>query len=61
MNNGNVLQLLQTIQNNPQMMGNGTVANVMQMRQNKDRQGLIELYKNTCQSTGNQPDPRFLQ
>lgn len=54
-------QILQQIRNNPQMMGNKTVANVFKLREQNDRQGLVELYKQTCQTMGVQPDPRFLQ
>ncbi len=61
MNGMNPTQMLQMIRNNPQMTGNNTVSNVLRLRDANDRQGLIELYKNTCQTTGNQPDPRFLQ
>lgn len=57
----NYQQILMNIQNNTQMMGNKTVQNVFELRTKNDHQGLIELYKNTCQTVGQQPNPMFLK
>ena len=57
----NYQQILMNIQNNNQMMGNKTVQNVFELRTKNDHQGLIELYKNTCQTVGQQPNPMFLK
>lgn len=53
-------QILGNIRNNPQMMGNGTVANVFKLMDKHDTNGLLDLYKQTCQTTGNAPDPRII-
>lgn len=60
-NNMSVSQMLQSVRNNAQMMGNNTISNVLSLRDKKDRQGLIEIYKNTCNTMGYQPDERFLK
>lgn len=52
---------LNNIMNNPQMMQNATVKNVMELRNKNDVQGLLEIYKNTCKTFGKTPDKRFFK
>lgn len=57
----NYQQILSQLQNNQQIMGNKTVQNVFNLRNRNDHNGLVELYKNTCQTVGQQPNPMFLR
>lgn len=57
----NNLQILQQVRNNPQMMGNDTVKNVFDCLDKKDHRGLVEIYKQTCQTMGQQPNQIFLR
>lgn len=59
--NINYQQILSQVQNNPQAMNNQTVQNVFQCLSKRDHQGLVEIYKNTCQTLGQQPNQMFLQ
>lgn len=61
MNNMNTQQQLQMIRSNPQYMGNNTVAEMFRLRDNKDHDGLVELYKNTCKTFNIQPNPQYLK
>lgn len=42
-------------------MNNKTVQSVFNCLENKDHKGLVELYKNTCNTVGQQPNQMFLQ
>lgn len=57
----NEQQILEQIRNTPQMMQNETVANVFNLMEKNDHYGLVNLYKQTCQTMGVQPNPQFLQ
>lgn len=57
----NYQNILTQIQNNPQAMQNQTVKNVFNCLSQRDHQGLVEIYKNTCQTLGQQPNKMFLQ
>lgn len=59
--NFNAGQYLNRIRNNPQAMQNQTVQNVFNCLSRRDHQGLVEIYKNTCQTLGQQPNQMFLQ
>lgn len=59
--NFNAGQYLGQIKNNPQMMNNQTVKNVFECLSKRDHQGLVEIYKNTCNTLGQQPNQMFLQ
>lgn len=59
--NINYQQLLNQVKNNPQIMNNQTVQNVFQCLNNHDHQGLVEIYKNTCNTLGQQPNPMFIK
>lgn len=52
--------LLSQIQSNPQAMSNQTVQNVFKCLSQRDHQGLVEIYKNTCNTLGQQPNQMFL-
>lgn len=58
--NINYSQILNQIKNNPQVMNNQTVQSVFDCLDRKDHNGLVELYKNTCQTLGQQPNQMFL-
>lgn len=58
--NINYSQLLNQIKTNPQVMNNQTVQSVFQCLSKRDHQGLVELYKNTCNTLGQQPNQMFL-
>lgn len=57
----NYTQILSQLQSNQQIMENKTVQNVFNLRNKNDHNGLVELYKNTCQTVGQQPNPMFLR
>ena len=59
--NFNPNNYLQQIKTNPQYMNNQTVQNVFNCLSKRDHQGLVEIYKNTCQTLGQQPNQMFLQ
>lgn len=59
--NINYGQLLSQMRNNPQVMNNQTVQSVFNCLDNKDHNGLVELYKNTCNTLGQQPNQMFLR
>lgn len=42
------------------MMQNQTVQNVFQCLDKKDHNSLVEIYKNTCTTLGQQPNQMFL-
>ena len=43
------------------MMNNKTVQSVFNCLENKDHNGLVEIYKNTCNTVGQQPNQMFLR
>lgn len=53
--------ILAQIKNNPNMMNNQTVQNVFSCLDRKDHNGLVELYKNTCNTLGQQPNQMLLR
>lgn len=57
----NYTQILSQLQSNQQIMENKTVQNVFNLRNKNDHNKLVELYKNTCQTVGQQPNPMFLR
>lgn len=57
----NYSNVLSQIRNNPNMMGNQTVQSVFSCLERKDHNGLVELYKNTCNTLGQQPNQMFLR
>lgn len=57
----NVNQYLNQIKSNPQMMNNQTVQNVFQCLSKRDHQGLVEIYKNTCQTLGQEPNQMLIR
>lgn len=59
--NLNCQGLLNQIQANPQAMSNQTVQSVFQCLSKRDHQGLVEIYKNTCNTLGQQPNQMFLK
>lgn len=59
--NINYGQMLMQLRRNPQIMGNQTVQSVFRFIDNKDHNGLVELYKNTCTTLGKEPNQMFLQ
>lgn len=59
--NINYQQMLNQIRNNQNAMGNPTVQSVFRCLDQKDHNGLVELYKNTCNTKGQQPNQMFLQ
>lgn len=59
--NVNYQQILGNIRNNKQLMQNQTVKNVFDLLDKKDHNGLVELYKNTCQTFGQQPNQMFIR
>lgn len=61
MNNISTEQQLNMIRNNPQYMGNNTIAEMFRLRDSKDHNGLVELYKNTCKTCGVQPNPDYIK
>lgn len=58
--NVNSQNILNQIRNNSNMMNNKTVQSVFNCLENKDHKGLVELYKNTCNTVGQQPNQMFL-
>lgn len=59
--NMNFQNILSQVKNNPQAMNNPTINNVFQCLSKRDHQGLVEIYKNTCQTLGQQPNEMFLK
>lgn len=59
--NVNYQYILNQIRSNKNMMNNKTVQNVFNCLENKDHNGLIEIYKNTCNTVGQQPNQMFLR
>lgn len=59
--NNNALSQLQMVRNNQNMMNNQTVKNTFDLLDRKDHNGLVELYKQTCQTMGIQPNPEYLK
>ena len=59
--NINYQQILNNIRNNNNMMNNQTVQNVFNCLDKKDHNSLVEIYKNTCNSVGQQPNQMFLR
>ena len=59
--NINAGAFLAQVKNNQQAMSNPTIRNVFNCLNNKDHNGLVEIYKNTCQTVGQQPNQMFLQ
>lgn len=57
----NYQQLLSSIKSNPQAMSNQTIQNVFECLSKRDHQGLVEIYKNTCNTLGQQPNQMFLR
>lgn len=57
----NYQQILNQVKSNPQAMQNQTVKNVFNCLSQRDHQGLVEIYKNTCQTLGQQPNQMFLK
>lgn len=43
------------------MMSNKTVQSVFNCLEKKDHNSLVELYKNTCNTVGQQPNQMFLR
>lgn len=58
--NINYSQILNQVKSNPQVMSNQTVQSVFQCLSKRDHQGLVEIYKNTCNTLGQQPNQMFL-
>lgn len=59
--NINYQSILYQIRNNSNMMSNKTVQSVFNCLENKDHNSLVELYKNTCNTVGQQPNQMFLR
>ena len=59
--NINYGQILNQFKNNPQVMSNQTVQSVFSCLDKRDHQGLVDIYKNTCNTLGKQPNQMFLQ
>lgn len=59
--NLNYQGLLNQIKTNPQVMNNQTVQNVFKCLSQRDHQGLVQIYKNTCETLGQKPNQMFLQ
>lgn len=59
--NINYQQVLNNIRNNSNMMNNQTVQNVFNCLDKKDHKSLVEIYKNTCNTFGQQPNQMFLR
>ena len=59
--NMNYQQVLAQMRQNPQAMSNQTIQSVFNCLDKKDHNGLVEIYKNTCQTMGQQPNPMFLR
>lgn len=57
----NYSQVLNQIRNNNNAMNNQTVKAVFTCLDNKDHNSLVELYKNTCNTLGQQPNQMFLR
>jgi len=56
----NYQQVLANVRQNQNMMQNQTVQNVFQCLDKKDHNSLVEIYKNTCTTLGQQPNQMFL-
>ncbi|MBQ0113643.1 MAG: hypothetical protein KBT03_10970 [Bacteroidales bacterium] len=54
-------QILNQIRQNNQAMSNQTIQSVYDCLNRRDHNGLIELYKNTCKTVGQQPNPMFIK
>ena len=59
--NINYQQILGNIRNNQNMMQNRTVQSVFTALDNRDHNSLVQLYKNTCNTFGQQPNQMFLK
>lgn len=59
--NINCQYILNQVRNNSNMMNNKTVQSVFSCLENKDHNALIEIYKNTCNTVGQQPNQMFLR
>lgn len=59
--NINYHQLLNQIRSNNNIMNNQTVQNVFNCLDARDHNSLVEIYKNTCKTFGQQPNQMFLQ
>ena len=57
----NISQALNQIRNNNNAMNNQTVKAVFNCLDNKDHNSLVQLYKNTCNTLGQQPNQMFLK
>lgn len=54
-------QVLGQVRQNKEMMQNPTIQNVFTCLDNKDHAGLVQLYRNTCNTFGQQPNQMFLK
>lgn len=59
--NYNFQNVLSQVKNNPNMMNNQTVKNVFDCLARRDHDSLVEIYKNTCNSVGQEPNQMFLR
>ena len=59
--NMNCQSILNQVRNNSNMMNNKTVQSVFNCLEKNDHNGLIEIYKNTCNTVGQQPNQMFLR
>lgn len=59
--NINYQQMLNQIRNNQNAMRNPTVQSVFRCLDQRDHNGLVELYKNICNTKGQQPNQMFLK
>lgn len=59
--NFNCQSILNQVKSNNNMMSNKTVQSVFNCLEKKDHNSLVELYKNTCNTVGQQPNQMFLR
>lgn len=59
--NTNYSQVLNQIRNNNNAMNNQTVKAVFNCLDNHDHASLVNLYRNTCNTLGQQPNQMFLK
>lgn len=59
--NINCQYILNQVRNNSNMMNNKTVQSVFNCLEKRDHNSLVELYKNTCNTVGQQPNQMFLR
>lgn len=59
--NINYNQVLNQIRNNNNAMSNQTIQNVFNCLDKKDHNGLVQIYKNTCNTFGQTPNQMFLR